>query len=150
MKKKARKLIVLLFIGVVSCLLFGFKTTMKELDKNDNTKVTVTEDGKKIEILSDQNCAMELKVTISEDDIKTIGEKRIYLEKGKKVALKVDDFIEAIGFPDSAVFSEINSARIEEQNLGITIVAVAVGWTIVILIDIAIKKEIKRNCKVSE
>lgn len=150
MKKKARKLIVLLFIGVVSCLLFGCKTTMKELDKNDNTKVTVTEDGKKIEILSDQNCAMELKVTISEDDIKTIGEKRIYLEKGKKVALKVDDFIEAIGFPDSAVFSEINSARIEEQNLGITIVAVAVGWTIVILIAIAIKKEIKRNCKVSE
>ena len=31
MKKKARKLIVLLFIGVVLRLLFGCKTTIKEL-----------------------------------------------------------------------------------------------------------------------
>ena len=148
MKKKARKLIALLFIGFVSCLLFGCKANTKELD--NNTKVTVTEDGKKIEILSDKNCTLELNVTISEDDIRITGEKRIYLQKGKKETLKVNDFGEAIRFPESAIFSKINSVQVEEKKLENTIIYVAVGVAVVILITIAIKKEIKNNFKVSE
>ena len=68
----------------------------------------------------------------------------------KKETLKVNDFGEAIGFPESAIFSKINSVQVEEKKLENTIIYVAVGVAVVILITIAIKKEIKNNFKVSE
>ena len=171
MKKKARKLVVLLLIGVVACLLFGCETTTKELEKNDTevtangemieilsdkscnleVKITMSADRKTIEILSNKDCSMDLNLLISADEImKTTVEKRIYLEKGKKETFKVDDFVEAIGFPESAIFSKINYAQTEKRNFASTIIFVTIGVAIVILIAIAIKKEIKRNCKVSE